>query len=194
MSNEAYLSVTGYVATTPEPGCTSSGVPTLSMRLGWTPRRLDQGTGEWSDEPTSFVTVKCYRKLADNGQFSLRRGDPVFVRGTLRVREYQAKDGSRGTAVEITATSIGHDLTKGITAFSKHRGSNGQARAEQAAADGESGAGQPGAVDDDGQFGLGGADDGAAAVALDRTEPADEMIEEPEDYDELAGEPVGARS
>jgi hypothetical protein len=66
MFNEAQVSLTGYVATEPRYRTVSSGTPVLSMRVGWTRRRRDYTTGEWSDGNTSFVTVTCWRKLAEN--------------------------------------------------------------------------------------------------------------------------------
>ncbi len=128
MANEAHFSVVGFVATLPKSGATKAGTPTLSMRVGWTPRILDRNTGEWADQPSSFITVQCYRKVAEHGYVCLRRGDPVVVRGTLRVREYVDQNGVRRSSVEVHADSIGHDLSRGITMFRKT-----QAQVEQSA-------------------------------------------------------------
>jgi len=117
MVNEATVSVSGYIATQPKGGWTKDGTRTVSMRLGWTPRRIDKATGEWVDQPSSFVSVICYRRLAENAALCLRRGDPVAVKGSLRVREYG--DEPRRTAVEVIADTIGHDLSRGITVFKK---------------------------------------------------------------------------
>ncbi|HXW47781.1 MAG TPA: single-stranded DNA-binding protein [Streptosporangiaceae bacterium] len=121
MANEAQVVVAGYIATEPTLGMTRSGVPTLQMRLAWTPRRLDRATGGWTDEASCFATLKAYRKVAANGAVCLRKGQPVIVTGTLRIRDYDGKDGSRRTAIDITANSIGHDLARGVAQFSKLR-------------------------------------------------------------------------
>jgi single-strand DNA-binding protein len=121
MANEAYFSVAGYVATDPRGTYTRSGVPTVSLRLAWTPRRLDKSTGEWADEPSSFASVRCFRKLAQHAAMSLRKGDPVIVTGTLRVREYEASDGSKRTNVDVLATSIGPDLSRKPVQYSTLR-------------------------------------------------------------------------
>jgi single-strand DNA-binding protein len=131
MANEAFFSVAGYIATEPLPGVTHSGVPTLSMRLAWTPRRLDKNTGQWADEPSCFATVKCFRKVAENARMSLHKGEPVVVSGTLRIREYDAKEGGRRTTVDVIANSIGHDLTRGVAAFSRLRRSVDQSGGER---------------------------------------------------------------
>lgn len=117
MANDSNFSVAGYVATVPVAGTTRSGLPTLEMRVAWTPRKREQGTGNWADEPACFATVKCYRKLAENALMSVHKGEPVLVTGSLRIREYDAKDGSRRTNVDVNATSIGHDLTRGVASF-----------------------------------------------------------------------------
>ena len=119
MVNEATFSVSGYIATQPKGGWTKDGTRTVSMRLGWTPRRIDKTTGEWTDQPSSFVSVICYRKVAENAALCLRRGDPVVVKGSLRVREYGDEQGPKRTAVEVIADTIGHDLSRGITIFKK---------------------------------------------------------------------------
>ena len=117
MANEATFSVTGYVATQPKSGYTKNGTRTLYMRVGWTPRRIDKRTGEWADQPTSFVSVTCYRKVAENAAACLRRGDPIVVKGTLRVREYGE---DKRVTVDVFADSIGHDLSRGVTFFKKN--------------------------------------------------------------------------
>jgi len=119
MANEAHFSVVGFVATQPRAGYTKGGSRSVSMRLGWTPRSFDRATGEWSDQPSSFVTVQCYKKVAEHAAVCLRRGDPILVRGTLRVREYVDQNGQRRSSVEVHADSIGHDLSRGITMFSR---------------------------------------------------------------------------
>ena len=119
MVNEATLSVTGYIATQPKVGWTRDGTRTLYMRLGWTPRRMNRTTGEWADQPTSFISVICYRKVAENAAACLRRGDPVVLKGNLRVREYGDDNAPKRTAVEVIADSIGHDLSRGVTLFKK---------------------------------------------------------------------------
>jgi single-strand DNA-binding protein len=179
MSNEAFFSVAGYVATEPKPTLTSSGVPTVSMRLAWTPRRFDKATGEWTDEPSSFASVRCFRKLAQNAAICLRKGDPVVVTGTMRIRDYDAKDGTKRTNVDVLATSIGPDLSRRPVSFNVLRPSAEHAATEQAA-------GRAGSATADGQ------DPGDDAA--DDLTPADDMLAE-NDIDEDAeapAEPVAA--
>jgi len=121
MMNEAHISLSGYVATQPHYRETRTGVPSLTMRVAWTPRRLDRATGEWTDARTSFLSVNLYRKMAENAATCLRKGDPVVVHGRFTVREFEDKNGLQRTSVEVDATSLGHDLARGLSSFQRVR-------------------------------------------------------------------------
>ena len=120
MINEAQVFLAGYVAREPRFRITTRGISSVSLRVACTPRRLDRETGEWTDGETSFVTVLCWRTLADNVAKCLHKGEPVLVKGRLHVRPYE-KDGVARLAVEIEATSVGHDLTRGVASFQRPR-------------------------------------------------------------------------
>jgi single-stranded DNA-binding protein len=64
----------------------------------------------------------------------LRKGEPVLVRGRLRVREYEGKEGASRIAVEVEASSVGHDLSRGVAHFSRTRRAPGETAAENAEA------------------------------------------------------------
>jgi single-strand DNA-binding protein len=146
MMNEAHISLSGFVATQPYLNETRTGVPSLSMRVAWTPRKLDRATGEWVDADTSFLTVQCYRKLAENAGTCLRKGDPVVVRGRMTIRDFEDKVGRQRTRVEVDAASIGHDLSRGVAQFQRLRPQTGMTAMEyRAAQDGGSGSGVAGA-------------------------------------------------
>ena len=118
MFNEANLSLAGFVAG--EPGYAKVGknqVPKLTLRVSWTPRRRDSATGEWIDGNRSFINVICWRQLAENGYTCVRRGDAVVVKGRLDVRTYTGRDGQRRTAVDVEASALGPDLSRGVATF-----------------------------------------------------------------------------
>ncbi len=135
--NDAQISLTGYVATQPMVRTVRSGAVYTSMRVAWTPRRQDRDTGEWVDGNTSYATVICWRKLANHAALSLRKGDPVMVKGRLSVRNYDDKNGVRRIAVEVEATAVGHDLSRGVAIFQRTRPQTGLTAAQHAAANGE---------------------------------------------------------
>jgi single-strand DNA-binding protein len=118
MINEAQVFLAGYVAREPRFRITTRGISSVSLRVACTPRWVDRETGEWTDGETSFVTVLCWRTLADNVAKCLHKGEPVLVKGRLHVRPYE-KDGVSRLAVEIEATSVGHDLARGVASFQR---------------------------------------------------------------------------
>jgi single-strand DNA-binding protein len=192
MMNEAHISLTGYVASQPKIRKISEGVQSLSMRVAWTPRWLDRSTGEWTDGNTSYVSVTCWRKLADNVAVCLRKGDPVVVKGRLSVRTYDDKEGVSRTQVDVDATSIGHDLCRGVAQFQRTRPATGRTAVEYAAdlAGGGNGyAADPAAGGDDGAA-L--AAIGGAALAPDADGPADREMFDEDAIASLAAESAGA--
>ena len=115
--NESIVTIAGNVATDLRHVETDAGVHITSFRLASTPRRHDRARG-WVDGETSYVTVTCWRALAQNAASSLSKGDPVFVTGPMRVRQYE-KDGRIGHTTEVDARVIGHDLNRGRTRFER---------------------------------------------------------------------------
>ena len=109
------------MATDPKFKKVAGDTSSARLRVAYTARRRDRETGEWSDGPTSFVNVQCWRTLADNVQMSVRKGEPVLVMGRLHIRRFEDSQGAPRTAVEIEAMSIGHDLTRGVAQFSRTR-------------------------------------------------------------------------
>ncbi|MFJ9609808.1 single-stranded DNA-binding protein [Kitasatospora sp. NPDC101176] len=123
--SEAYVTVTGNVAAEVSYGETGAGVPMATFRLGCTERRYDRERACWVDGETQWLTVTAWRALAVNLIGSLAKGDPVLVSGRLRVREWGEGE-ARRTRAEIDARSVGHDLTRGTSAFRWASGARGQ--------------------------------------------------------------------
>ena len=94
-------------------------VPVASFRLACTPRKFNPRTETWSDGGTQWFTVTCWRGLAQNVADSLRRGDPVVVQGRLELRTYVNSQNVEVEALEIEAASVGHDLARGTSRFTR---------------------------------------------------------------------------
>lgn len=145
MSNDTYVTVMGNLVENPRQLVTSGGVHLVTMRVASTSRRFDRETGRWRDGDTLYINVSCWRWLADNVAASLQRGQPVVVHGRLRMRSYTNSEGKRRTSVEIDASTIGHDLSRGISRFQKARRG---VPAGETNATGQDGAAQDGAAQD----------------------------------------------
>lgn len=111
---DSAITLVGSLIETPEPRTSTSGLVVTSFRLASTNRRFDRERARWVDGATTFITVSCWRQLAENAICSLRRGDRVLVSGRLRQRVYQLEDGTRRAAIEIDAEAIGPDLGRHV--------------------------------------------------------------------------------
>ncbi len=120
MSQVGYLTLTGYVTAEPKLWLTArTQTPVASVRVGSTPRRVDRDTGEWQDGETSYYTVKCWRRLAENVHGSLRKGDMIIVRGKVSTRTWVDDQQRTRTEMEVEADSVGHDLSFGWSRFNR---------------------------------------------------------------------------
>ncbi|MFE9681726.1 single-stranded DNA-binding protein [Streptomyces sp. NPDC006285] len=113
--NETMVCVVGNVATQPVFRETAAG-PSARFRLAVTQRYWDREKNSWRDGHTNFFTVWANRALAANVQASVSLGEPLVVRGRLKVRSEQ-RDGQSWTGADIEASAIGHDLARGTAAF-----------------------------------------------------------------------------
>ena len=168
MIQDAQVHLAGYVAAEPKFKKVSGDISSVKLRVAYTLRRRDKETGEWTDGPTSFVTVQCWRALAENVQMSVHKGEPVLVTGRLQIRRFEDLEGAPRTAAEIEATSVGHDLTRGVAKFSRTRW---PAAAEAAVPSGEAGPG-------DGAELAGGLEPGQPTAAGEGAPAGDGVIDE----------------
>jgi single-strand DNA-binding protein len=114
------ITVTGVVGTDPKHHVTNGGLAITSFRLASTRRVFDREKGTWEDGETNWYTVSAFRQLATNTSLSIRKGERVIIRGRLRLRAWETGERS-GTAVEIEADSIGHDLAWCVSSYAKVR-------------------------------------------------------------------------
>jgi single-strand DNA-binding protein len=112
------VTVTGVVGSDPRHTVTAAGLAITNFRLASTRRYFDRASGQWTDGETNWYTVASFRQLALNTATSLRKGERVVVHGRLRVRAWETAEKS-GTAIEIEADSVGHDLAWGASVYSK---------------------------------------------------------------------------
>ncbi len=115
---EINVSLNGNVVSEPVMVPTKSGVSMCSVRVAVNSRRFDKAAQIWLDGDTTYFNVTAWRGLAENVGSSVKKGDPVVVVGKLRVREWNKEEKS-GTSVEVEASSIGHDLSRGSSQFTR---------------------------------------------------------------------------
>ena len=140
MSQGAFVTLVGYVAQEPNIRTTKTGKTVTDLRVGITPRYRDQATGEWRDAESSYFTVSCWDRLAHHVRASMHKGEPVLVRGKFKTSTFEDRDGRPRTETRITADIVGHDLSRGVANYIRHR-------PKQEAADGQSAELLPGGLD-----------------------------------------------
>ncbi|MET0929698.1 MAG: single-stranded DNA-binding protein [Aeromicrobium sp.] len=96
-----------------------AAVPWVLFRVASTPSVWDQASRSWRDLPTTWMSVKAFRQLAQNAAESLGVGDPVVVTGRLRTETWTTKEGEPRESTVLEATLIAHDLNRGVTRFRK---------------------------------------------------------------------------
>ena len=52
---------------------------------------------------------------------SLHKGDPVIVKGRFRTSSFEDKNGQLRTSIEISADTVGHDLSRGPANYMRPR-------------------------------------------------------------------------
>ena len=117
MSQGGYVTLVGFVAQDPVQRETKNGVMVTDLRVGATPRVQDRVTNQWRDGVTSYYDVSCWRRLGDHVRASLRKGDPVTIKGKFRSRTFVDKTGVSRTVIDIMADTVGHDLNRGVANY-----------------------------------------------------------------------------
>ena len=104
---DSTITVTGNITRDPELKFSPQGKAICSFGLAV--NRRFQRDGEWT-ESTSYMNVTAWDQLGENIAASLAKGARVVVSGRLDVREYERRDGTKGTSVDITANEVGASL------------------------------------------------------------------------------------
>lgn len=144
MYNETTMTIVGNLTGTPRLRRLGQGMSVANFRVASTPRKFDRERGRHVDGNSLFMSVTCWRDLAENVAMSLGKGDPVVVTGRVQMRSF-VKDGQSQSVIEMEATAVGPDLSKGVANFRRIYanlpGRGGEQSAERAVGDEAVGAG-----------------------------------------------------
>jgi single-strand DNA-binding protein len=107
---ETPLAIAGRLVTDVTRHTLANGSVKCSFRMLSNERRFNRDTQEWVDGNKLFLTVVCWRRLAENVAASLFRGDGVVVTGRLYQREFES-NGEQKQVLELEARAVGPDLS-----------------------------------------------------------------------------------
>ena len=149
------LTLVGNLTADPELRFTPSGQAVANFTVASTARFLDRQTNEWKDGDTVFIRCSVWRQYAENVAESLTKGTRVIVTGKLKVRQYETRDGGKGTSVECDVDEVGPALKNATAKVNRIARSDGFGGAQS----GGFGGGQGGQGGQGGGGGFGGRQD-----------------------------------
>lgn len=120
---ETLMTVSGTLITQVNRRRMPDGTTVVSFRVASNERRYDRASESWVDGDTLYVSVTCWRKLAENVHASFAVGDPIIVYGRVYTRSYE-KDGRRLSVTELEASAVGPDLAKCTAAITRTKRAN----------------------------------------------------------------------
>jgi single-strand DNA-binding protein len=109
--NTTSITVVGRVVSDITARVTSTGIKVANFRLLTQEHIYDKETQTWVDGDRMYMTIVCWRRLADNVAESLHKRDQIVVHGRLRISEYEAANGEHRQNLEVEAKALGPDLT-----------------------------------------------------------------------------------
>jgi single-strand DNA-binding protein len=98
------IMIIGNLGRDPEMRYTAQGIPVATFSVA-TSRPYTDGNGDKQSETTWFNII-TWRQLAENCNQYLQKGRRAFIEGRLQVRNWEAKDGKKGTSIEIVADVV----------------------------------------------------------------------------------------
>ena len=93
----------GRLTQEPELRYTPSGAACLNVPLAI--NRSYQDNGEWKED-TSYVTIVCWKRLAEVCAEHLSKGSAVYVEGRLKSRSWETDEGAPKRALEVVANTV----------------------------------------------------------------------------------------
>ena len=94
--------IMGRLTADPELRTTPSGVTVVRFRVAVDRRFQKQG----AEKQTDFINVVAWRQNAEFVSRYFQRGSMIAVRGSIRMDNYEDKNGNKRTAFEIVAEEV----------------------------------------------------------------------------------------
>jgi single-strand DNA-binding protein len=99
------VTIIGTLGRDPEVKYMSSGDAVANLSIATNETWKDKTTGE-RKESTEWHRVTLFRQLAEIAGEYLRKGQQVYIEGSLKTRSYDDKDGQKRYVTEIVATEL----------------------------------------------------------------------------------------
>jgi single-strand DNA-binding protein len=104
MSDVNRIFLTGRLVTDPDIKYTPTGKEVAQFRIAVNRNFKLKDSEQWQED-TFFVTIIAWNRLAEKVEKTFKKGNAVFVEGSLRIRNYEV-DGVKKWITEIIAWSL----------------------------------------------------------------------------------------
>lgn len=91
--------IQGRLVADPELRTTNTGISVCSFRVAWSERYKE-------NERKLFLNCTAWRGLGEMISRNFTKGKEIVVEGALESREYEAKDGTKRTAIELNVDKV----------------------------------------------------------------------------------------
>lgn len=105
MASVNKVTILGNLGRDPESRTLPSGEMVTNITVATTDKWKDKNTNE-AMEATEWHRISFFGRLAEIANQYLHKGDPVYVEGSLRTRQYTDKDGVEKYTTDIKASSM----------------------------------------------------------------------------------------
>ncbi|HEX7196268.1 MAG TPA: single-stranded DNA-binding protein [Candidatus Limnocylindria bacterium] len=98
------IMIIGNLGADPELRYTPGGKAVTELRVAVNDNRKGPD-GEWIEE-TLWFRVSVWEQAAERLAEQLRKGNKIYAEGSLRAREYEARDGQKRTSLELAFARV----------------------------------------------------------------------------------------
>lgn len=110
MAGETSITIVGNLTADSELRYTNGGAPVVNFTIASTARIADHEAGGYKDGDKLLLRTVAWRDMAEHIAATLKKGIRTIVRGRLRQRSYQDREGNQRTAFELEIDEIGPSL------------------------------------------------------------------------------------
>lgn len=103
MRGYSKLTIVGNLGADPEMRYTPEGTAVVDLRVAVNTRRRE---GEELIDEVNWFGVSAWGSMAESANTYLKKGDPVMVQGRFFARQYEGKDKTIKTSLDIRADDI----------------------------------------------------------------------------------------
>jgi single-strand DNA-binding protein len=89
---------------------TPGGMAVAEFRVVADKKKKDEASGEWVDDKVCWLTVVCFKKVAENVAESVQQRSLVTVTGNLQTESWETQDGEKRQSYKLIADYVGVSL------------------------------------------------------------------------------------